>query len=424
MIDSQRVYFKTYWRSVILLYLVLLIDIVLLNRGMTYLPTICWIIVCAYTLFQGPEMIILEMFLIAPVTHAFQLSSSITTFPIMAIVLVVKLLFRNHKIEKNFLLAYLTLVAINFFSSFIQYGTFKYVLPFFVYYLMVYLVSRNLNFSEQLYEICLTCFVISVIIVCFGSKLAPVAADFMNNSTEYTVRNCGFSNVWDFGQNISISMTILLVALKRGKVSRILAIALFAVLSYFLIETGLYTALVGIAVAILLFPFLDKGNSPYSAKDFIFSITVVVVAALVGYYVIYPNMFALRAQVSDNGRFELWGQYIDLFCSNTRITLFGIGADSISVYAGINNIRTAHNAFIEKFVEFGVVGLSLLIAGLKSIMRYSSFLPTRNYRVIYAVAFLSMGMLQGISGAEVMFFFIILACWKEDNHEVLSIETD
>lgn len=406
--------------SLIFLYLLLIIDIFLLNRGITVMPTVCWGIVILFSILQKPETIMVMLMAIAPVTQAFQLSGSITTFPIMAAILIVKLVFRNRTVDKTFFILFMSLAIINGLSSMVEYRTIKYIIPFYTYFFMVYMVRNNIFHSKRLYELCMVCFLISVLIVCAGSKLLPVAADFMNNSTEYTIRNCGFSNVWDFGQNICISMVILLMALKRKRISYALALPLFMILGYFLIETGLYTALVGITIAVAAYPFLGNENG-FTAKGLVVSLVVIVVAILIGYFIIYPKMFALRSQVSDNGRFKLWKQYIDIYSSDFRIALFGIGADSISAYAVFHGIRTTHNAIIEKIFEFGIIGVMLLVAGIFRIFRGISINPIRNYRIIYALVYFAMGLLQGISGAELIFLLLILASWDENDQELEAI---
>ena len=59
----------------IFLYLLLIIDIFLLNRGLTVMPTVCWGIVILFSILQKPETIMVMLMAIVPVTKAFQLSA-------------------------------------------------------------------------------------------------------------------------------------------------------------------------------------------------------------------------------------------------------------------------------------------------------------------------------------------------------------
>ena len=405
---------KEYLIVVISIYILLVVDIILLNNGNINMPTVCWVLVCIYTLFLSPELIFLELITILPVTHAFKLINSITTFPIIACIFLTKLVLRNRKIENNFLLIYVTLFCVNSISSLIQFGTILYIMPFFVYFMMTYVASRNLSLTEELYELCIKCFVISVIIVCIGSKVLPEAANYMNNSTKYTVRNCGFSNVWDFGQNISMSIIALLMAIKHKKINIWLAIILLCFFSYFLIETGLYTGLIGIAFTIICFPFLSKENKISSLRINFGSAVVAIIVLLIGYYIIFPKMNILRNNIGlyDNGRYNLWKYYINLWYSQTRIMLTGIGAETITSYASNYEIRTAHNMIIEKLVEFGIIGFSLLVFGVREIVKNNSLMPLKNNKAIFVMSFFAMGMVQGISGAEVVYLFLIISSCK------------
>lgn len=424
MEDLKLSFFKKIRKYIIYTYILLIVDIYFLNKGIKILPSISWFIVCFFSIFQIPEIIFIELMLIAPISHAFQLYNGITTFPIMSSILVLKLLFRNRSFDKKFILLYIVLFAFNISSTLIQYGTMMYTIPFFLYFLMVYLAKKSLKFSEYLYEMSLKCFIVSVVIVCVGSKLLPVAADFLNNSTEFTVRNCGFSNVWDFGQNISISMSIILIALKRKRIKKTMGMILLCFLSFFLIETGLYTALIGITVTIFFYPFISEKRQKNRNKNFILSFLLIFLFLLIGYFIIFPRMFALRSQISNNGRFDLWLQYIDIFFKTPRITLFGIGADSISAFAAINGIRSTHNVIIEKLIEFGIIGVVFLVIEIFNIFKGISMLPTKNHKSMYIFSYLSMGMFQGISGAETIFLFLILACWQKKSNKFYEVKNN
>ena len=63
----------------------------------------------------------------------------------------------------------------------------------------------------------------------------------------------------------------------------------------------------------------------------------------------------------------------------------------------------------------------LLVAGIFRIFRGISINPIRNYRIIYALVYFAMGLLQGISGAELIFLLLILASWDENDQELEAI---
>jgi O-antigen ligase len=86
--------------------------------------------------------------------------------------------------------------------------------------------------------------------------------------------------------------------------------------------------------------------------------------------------------------------------------LFGIGASSILKFSLLNGMLTAHNGYIEKLVEFGIVGLIILTIILVSILKGKTFNPFKNYYALPIFAYLASILTLGMSGAELPFFLL------------------
>ncbi len=410
--------------SVIILcaiYAVLLAAIVIIDRGVVQMQTLSFAAIFLLAVFLPRDDLICAMCAIVPMAQLAKLSGSFTVLPFVAIIAIIKSFAKRSTLKSNllnsyinvkFLITYIIMFSLSAAVSSIRYGSPLNIVPFFVYLLFIYLFmdGNEDTLSLQKKNLCCALFTLSVFIVCVGSVAFPNTVELVSNKGEWTIRNTGFSSVWDFGQNIVISICIIILGVIKTKRYVLPAIAAVGVLGYFLITTGLYTGLVGVAVFLFMFPIItaQKGNLKF-LRFFIFAIIAVTVAYFIFNYV-FVQMQDLRGQTEDidNGRFEIWLYYLSLLFNDKGIMLFGVGAGAIGDFAGTVNMLTTHNALIEKLVEMGFIGFILLIINLFGIYRNNNAKVSENPLLVLTLVYLAMGMLQGISGSETMYLLMIL----------------
>lgn len=119
----------------------------------------------------------------------------------------------------------------------------------------------------------------------------------------------------------------------------------------------------------------------------------------------------------DGSRLSIWGRYILLWLSSAKTIFFGAGASCISIFANRNGMPTAHSGYVEKLVEFGLIGLILLGITLKLMLGGVNLNPFRNYKslpfLIYMITLITLGM----SGAELPFLLLGLASLINQDNE-------
>ena len=402
---------------ILLLYTWIVFELIIVNHGNNSISTFAFYLLIGLSVFLKPKYILIEFVLIAPLAELFKLPNSYTAAPFLSIIIVLKLLFNSDKrVNHNdfsYVLVYLLLFFFSIIASLLEFQSVVPCIPFFVYLIMIYLCTHRLEITNKLYIIMARCFVVSCLIVCFGSVFFPTAVKLLSNVGMYTIRNTGFSNVWDFGQNLVIAISMVLIGFKNKRINLILAIMLNIVFIYFIIDTGLYTGLIGIVFVYSMYFFIDDRFSKIF-KIFLYLFLGPLVIFLL-YKFVFLKMNDSRGQFSDNGRFEIWKLYYQILTNNVRILLIGTGGGTIMSYANKYNILTTHNVIIEKIMEFGIIGCTFLVLNIKKIYENSITSLRNNPKLILPIVYLLMGLFQGVSGSEILVLLIILSYQKKNS---------
>lgn len=148
-----------------------------------------------------------------------------------------------------------------------------------------------------------------------------------------------------------------------------------------------------------------------SRRKYFFSMILIFVVICVGIYISSPDVVARFLSISDNikseggsGRFELWGEALNNFCTNPII---GIGTGQTPAYSPTR--MGTHNLYLQLLGENGLIGFSLF-----SFIWFTAFIKMKKYTKcngFYYYAFLGYSINQMTIhnfDLRVPFFVIIL----------------
>lgn len=168
---------------------------------------------------------------------------------------------------------------------------------------------------------------------------------------------------------ITVAIPLVLILCCTLKGNRVFANAgniiidyvLIAIFSTIVILTGARGVLLGIAIAVLMFALMQKGNGK------IIKIAILIILFLFAIFYFSNNtsfrlerLWATEEFASGNGRTEIWGSYIDYISHKGPIRLlFGLGSGDLRRLGVINSY--AHSTFFDIFMAYGIVGFTFFV---------------------------------------------------------------
>lgn len=162
-----------------------------------------------------------------------------------------------------------------------------------------------------------------------------------------------------------------------------------------------------ISLFFILFPFSTMIDSKKKLYIVVFSAILILISfAFIAAY-IFPKMLEVRSgNFGNNGRFDLWIFYLNLFLENIDVMLCGVGIGCIKIFANQLNMLTTHNVIIEKLVELGLIGFSIFSLLLYKISKGAVCNIRKNEKLLVLITMLSTLMVQGVSGNPLPFFLM------------------
>lgn len=303
----------------------------------------------------------------------------------------------------------------------------------FYFHLFFILVAVKINhiYDEKYYYSILLFFVSGTVFVGLFSLLYPTISFYISNiNREDALVNAGFSSSWDFGRSTIVSISFLIVLLLSKKINSILAIALIAFLFYVSSRSARFTMLIGLFfmfASTSLYYFLNK-KGPLLFNLLLFSLFPII--AFFALSMTYDSMIEVRGvEASENGRYEIWNTYLSYLNSHLYIFIIGTGGGTISNIAENINTLTAHNLILEKIIEFGLLGLSVLLAFFSTLYNKSSFNIKNNVKLIPLLTYLGTTLTQGTTGSITFAFLLSIfliqpqdntKCEEKITHDILS----
>jgi O-antigen ligase len=162
-------------------------------------------------------------------------------------------------------------------------------------------------------------------------------------------------------------LVAIFLVLSAGRVLRLWAVASLPVLGIALVGAGSRGPVVGLACGVFMLLVLAAGNQKTRRRILLVGVgaltAVIAVPALVPTSTISRSLSILTgsgsgdAGLSSNGRSELWSTAYSAFGAHP---LIGIGTGSFSSVTTTSQLYP-HNVFLEAAVEFGIVGLMLVV---------------------------------------------------------------
>lgn len=409
-------------------YLFILLTLFLTNNGISLLRTVGVFFFLAASVFLPQRMLFELIVLLQPFTSVFRLGEGLTVMPFLILVFIVKaaLTSRGRLFGDAVSFAlFFALFTISIVAHSLWFSSFTGAIPFFIYLLFFHMAITSEQLADgKVFDGATVVFVISALLFCVCIGLFPNAVSQIAPMSETGIdRAGGFTTVWEFGRILVVAVSLIIVRLLMNHRHLIVYIAVMLYFLYWFVQTGLFSGLVSLIIIAVLLPF--SVESLGAAKKRYISVLMLfgsVILLLLGYKYIYEPMNALRGGMNDNGRFQIWSQYLGDLAGNVWMLLFGIGGGAISVYAESVSRLTAHNIVIEKLVELGLVGIVLLVLFLKQSFAATkvSLSLRKNLHVIPLIAYLGTCLTQGTSGSELIFLVMILSCIPQTNEKEIA----
>lgn len=394
--------------------------LLMLNRGVYAMSQVASLILIVGGFFLDLNDLICLIAVILPTGNVFLIGGGNTTIPFLLMIYLIKSIIRSGgKFDidtMKALMCIVTMISISLITINVYNISIMKIIPFYMHLVFIVFALRinHIN-AEDIYQRIALYFIVGTILVCVGTVFFPNVSKSLGNANAYLHENAGFSSTWDFGRSLTISIAFLMVDILKTRKRFVLDAALILGLLYFVVQSGRFSMLIGLAAPFVLLPFVLGRDRPMRQRMCYLLIGIIVIAG-VGYVLfelVYMPMTALRGTAaSDNGRFDIWKMYLEYLNDNILIAIFGVGGGAISSFANMLGTATAHNLLLEKVAEVGVVGLILLTMLFISLYRGKNISPFNNINILPLVAFLGTALTQGTSGS-VAFALLLAMCASE-----------
>lgn len=197
-------------------------------------------------------------------------------------------------------------------------------------------------------------------------------------------------NYYSIGLIISLCLVVILFY--RREIKPVFCVFISIVMVYFLLQTYSKSALIMMALPVILLLY-----ALIKDKKYVLSIFVVFSALLTIFLAFSGKITALELVIEriresetavggtdinalTTGRFNIWIMYIEYFINHIRSAIFGVG-----ISAALVEGRAAHNTYIDVFYHLGVLGGMLLVSLLAVISRQSRHVRVRRNFMNYSV---------------------------------------
>ena len=410
-----------------IVYIVTILCIYFIDRGLYFVQTIGLVFIFICGLLLKKDGIITLICLLIPFSHVFQLNGSYTVIPFLILIFILKSILDMSRtgliVDKNIasaIICFFLLLCISACTALSRFDNVRIILPFFVYLLfLIFATKEGIVEDDNMFYFSAFLLVISTIISCILADVFPNAQKYLSNEIDrqYVYRFSAFSNVWDLGRELVVSISVIVSFMIERTISifkKIICIFLILICFYFIIQTGLYSALIGIIALGWSLLFIQNNKYQNQGSYKIMMLLLIVASGVLIYFFVFENMLAVRfGAVSDNSRFEIWSQYLNDLGNDMLMLLFGVGAGVISNYAETVDRLTAHNVIIEKLIEFGIIGFTLLVIFFYQIFKYKNYKLSSNAKMVILWTFLGTCLTQGVSGNE-MIFILLAICIRQN----------
>ncbi|WP_214078767.1 O-antigen ligase family protein [Mesotoga sp.] len=236
-----------------------------------------------------------------------------------------------------------------------------------------------------------------------------------------------------YAQQVMIGISLVLTLSIEKKITRFLAILLSVSLGFLGYLTYSRVFWIMAIVLIVLYFFYDYNYNKYlygskriRIDKFIVLLLIMFTLFLAGYSLLsrslaYRDYLNVGDYDISTGRFEIWNSYIVGFFEEPLGTLFGYGVRNVMKIGNIFSTSSPHNGFLEKLVEFGLIGLPLYLVILRTTFAYKNIQVKYNPRMLFAFTYLSSLLFLSIGYHDFIFVlaFLVLRPSKSDSSILL-----
>lgn len=419
-IANKKKYNQVIYWSIIFLYA--LLTLFSMEKGILILSSLGYLLLILIAIFAKVDFDICLLAFTIPISNLFKLwEFDYTIIPIIEVIIIFKYYVKNQKISKSFFMYYYLLFLISIINSLFRYETIIPTLAFFTNILFSYIVIASNDNFKKVFNKSSIILALSSCLSCIGSIIFPRASLVLQQSDSGSLyRFYGLlGDSTQFAQILVVSISFLLVMYVTLSKNKIIYLLIASILSYFLILSGTRSTIISIIFLTLYFCIYFITNKKKLHK--IIAIVIVPLILIIAVNSI-KQILNIRINASlDNGRFEIWLNYLEIFLNDIRIFLFGIGGGAISSFAKSNNMLTVHNGFIEKIIEFGVIGFPMFVVLIKQITHNNILNPFKNYHIIPVYSYIFTLFTLGMTGSELLFYLLAVCCYRDKNKEDMRL---
>ncbi len=395
------------------IFITLAASIYLMSVGSYALRSASFVLILAIALVMPVDKMPAVIALLFPIVEIVRLSDdSRTVLPFVIILYIIKVILAkryNFKRLIFFLIPYSLFAVMNVINGIMRFDSLATPLVTCVFILFAFLLGSQ-NKSDKTNIQTAAVYIISAVFTAIESVIFKDVALMFSTANEYTIRYSGFSSPWNFGLCMVLGWFFVVYLFEKRKIGYVLLIAGSAFFVYFAGETGTRSLLVGMAVVVAYIAVsIIKRTKKLSHLLRAVIVFAIPVFAIVYWLFILEPMLESRGNMYDGARVELWSYYMNLFLNDKLILFFGIGCNDLSLYAKSHNMLTAHNIFIEMFVELGIVGTVLFAVLIAFVLKKSNKNPLKNEMTLPLIIYLSFMLTQSGLSTELLYFTVALA---------------
>ncbi|OFV72445.1 hypothetical protein [Acetobacterium wieringae] len=368
---------------------VLALALILIIIGLSYKPflIIGIIIASCYVFFRGAEGIY-GLFLMLPFSPILKLSpGGMTFFNLLIAVYILRMIFFNEK-SKVSIYQVLSVLALIIFSLFkIDNSSLIKLVDLLIYFVLAILVMN----SKETIDIrkLLLFFIVGIItasVLGLFSDYVPGLDGFIRETQielddgDIFGRFSGIQtnpNFYTMDITIAIATLLYMIGMKKHHWYDYLMVAVLLGFGILSLSISFFLTIGGIFLLYFIYKLFQLSRISFDIKVFIrgmvvilFVLIIVSQLANIPYFDIYLRRIGVGSFVDQSlsdlttGRSDIWSEYLNLYLSDWKIFLFGLGY-SLEKY----NLRQSHSYYLELLLHLGIIGsvvyFNVLIAVFK-----------------------------------------------------------
>ena len=418
---------KIEWGQFLMLCIVLLITCIFFNRSGYNIGRLFVLLLVIGAFFLNIEKILFLMMFCLPFSGVLKLGeNSITIIPILYIIAIVKTIMQHEeKYEITIIFAIGVFAFIQILSCVVYNANLFSIISFllsvaFVFIIGRYFLKQAWNDGYLLKNIVLF-YVASVCFETIISDIFPNIPYYISAEKHALLVNAGRFAALNIDPNeyaqyvlIALGLIIAVIPIVKRWSVKILC-CMFAI---FLGYRGFFTYSKSYALTLLLlfiifsglflFKFIKKNK-----RDALIIVIPLLILYFIGGYFIFENILKpiFEKRAGDDlltGRGDIWKYYINEIFSRVDCLIFGCGASN-TLYLGSEIKYVPHNLYIEYFVQFGLLGIFLLVVIFMDSLR-NIFRKLRSYIIIPVLAFAITSFGVSANANDMIFLILVIVC--------------